>query len=270
MMIRLTFYTIIIWGMTSIQVSHARQQDPGQSADYSVQFQTGTARASEVFAKIGKLAGVTILADSTLDGDTLPFPKSDARITADNIEWIILQLLRLLPEGASWAKLYLPPPPDGKEWKGDDVVAYARAQAKLYGIVGKPGPAEIIEILSQKLPISRAKDVIAALNLKPVYVITGGRGNYTGTWTSTFGEMHLKQSGQRVTGTYTFSDGHIDGRIVGKTMQFKWEERDTGGLGLGIFMLSEDGNSIEGQWTSGAEDPHLSGSSWTGQRISRK
>jgi hypothetical protein len=82
--------------------------------------------------------------------------------------------------------------------------------------------------------------------------------------------MRLRQTGTHVTGTYTYQDGHIDGRIVSNTLQFTWEERASGGQGLGIFSLSDDGNSINGQWTSGADDPRLSGSSWTGSRISRK
>ena len=270
MMIRLTRYTIIIWCISSIHVSHASIQETGPSPGDPVQFQSGTARAAEVFAKVGKLAGVTILADSTLDGERLPFPRADVQITAENVEKIISSLLRMLPESTTWAKLYLPPAPEGKEWKGDDVVSYARAQAKLYGLVGKPGPEEVVEILSQKLPKSKAKEVISTLNLKPIYLITMGRGTFTGTWTSTFGEMQLRQSGQRVTGTYTYNDGHIEGRIVNNILRFTWEERASGGVGLGIFSLTDDGNSINGQWTSGDEDPRLSSSYWTGTRISRR
>jgi hypothetical protein len=223
----------------------------------------------DVLSYLGRKAGVIALAGSLAAKERARMPAADTKITPENVERYIQDLVKAMPEGATWAKLYLPAPPTGKEWTGDDVITFALAQAKLYGIVGAPRADEKVEIFSQLLPPDKAKNVISALNLKPVYVVTAGKGNFTGTWNSTYGEMVLRQSGRRVTGTYTFGHGEIEGTINRDTLQFRWIERDSGSSGTGEFILAKDGDSFRGPWGYDGRQDESPGE-WTGTRISRR
>ena len=229
--------------------------------------QDSTAPADEVLAAIGRKAGLLVLAESSVGRERVRKVPAGESITPANVEQWIAWVIKQLPPGSNFAKLYLPPPPDGKSWKGDDVIAFALAQAKLYGPVGAIHPEGIMEILSQKLSKEKAKPAIDALNLKPVYVVVLGPGNFTGVWSTTFGLMRLRQSGRHVTGTYTYSDGVIDGYVTNGVLKMRWLERDTNGKGPGEFTLADDGDSFTGTW---AYDETLDNtSSWTGKRLAR-
>jgi hypothetical protein len=127
----------------------------------------GTRPASEVLARIGQGAGVAVVADSTIT-ERVALPSAPA--TAATAEQQIAEVVKALPAGTKWAKLYLPAA-KGRAWNGDDVAAYALAQAKLFGTVGA-APAGSVEIMGQILPAAKAQEQIAALNLKPVYLVT--------------------------------------------------------------------------------------------------
>src|SRR5437870_6565646 len=112
--------------------------------------QDQTAPADEVLAVIGRKAGLIVVAESSVARERVRKVPAGESITAANIEQWIAWVVKQLPAGSNYAKLYLPPPPDGKSWKGDDVIAFALAQAKLYGPVGAIHPEGTVEILSQK------------------------------------------------------------------------------------------------------------------------
>jgi hypothetical protein len=128
----------------------------------------GTRPAADVLARIGQAAGVTVVADPTL-AQRVPLPGTAA--TPQNVERQIAEVVKALPAGTTWAKLYLPAPPNNRSWSWDEVAGYVQAQAKLFGAVG-PAPAGMAEILGQRVPAEKARDVIASLNLKPVYLVT--------------------------------------------------------------------------------------------------
>jgi len=224
--------------------------------------------ASEIAANLTRQTGISVYLDSRVAKEKVLWPAISEPVKAEKLLDEVERLAKALPQGAVWAKLYLPPPPAGKTWKGDDVLAYARAQAQLYGKVGAVED-ETVEILSQKLTPEKSKDVIAALNLKPVYIIALGRGTFAGVWNTTFGEMRLQQDGARVIGTYTSGGGEIQGVVSGNTLTFRWYERERGSGGPGVFTLSDDGESFTGQWAYDGSESE-STSTWTGTRISRR
>ena len=223
--------------------------------------------AVQVATHLSRVSGYAIYVDSRVARERIPMISTAADITAEKLEEHIKELIKSLPRGGGWAKLYLPPPPKGKVWKADEVVEMARAQARLYGIVGAVEP-ETIEILSVKLSPEKAKPVIEAMGLKPVYVITLGRGTFEGVWQSTYGEMRLKVMGSRVTGTYTTGDGLIEATVRGDFLQGRWFERQGSRGGPIELVLSEDGDSFNGRWSYQESPDSISG--WTGTRISRK
>jgi hypothetical protein len=133
---------------------------------------TGTRPAAEVLAELGRSAGVIVLADASVQG-RLAMPPGGA--TAESIEQQIADIVRVLPAGTTWAKLYVPAPANGR-WDAATVADFARAQARQLGTtVGAPTPAGTVEILGQRMPAARAQEHIAALNLKLVYLVTNPR-----------------------------------------------------------------------------------------------
>ncbi len=93
---------------------------------------------------------------------------------------------------------------------------------------------------------------------------------WAGTWDTSWGTMVLSQTGDSVSGTYTWDSGHIEGSVTGNVFSGLWSEAPSYNLpddaGTVVLTLSPDGNSITGNWRYG-----LSGDwdgSWTGTRIS--
>jgi hypothetical protein len=117
---------------------------------------------------MAKAANVQIVADSVSSAVVVTPPNS--KTTPANFEAQIDKLVSQLPSGATWAKLYLPDV-TGKTYSGDDLADYAVAEAKVFGSVGGALPAGTVEVLGQKLAPDKSAAVIAALNLKPVYLI---------------------------------------------------------------------------------------------------
>jgi hypothetical protein len=170
---------------------------------------------------LSKKSGVRVLASSSAQEETARMPAENEKVTAETVEGFIQFLVKNMPDGALYAKLYLPDPPKGKDWSADEVIAFAIAQSKLYGTVGTPRDDGKVEILSQLLAPDKAKEVISTLGLKPVYIVTMGRGNFTGVWNATFGQLTLRQSGGRVTGSYTTNQGEITGTVNGDVVRFR-------------------------------------------------
>jgi hypothetical protein len=129
----------------------------------------GTRPAAEVLAELGRSAGVIVLTDASVQG-RLTMPPGGA--TAETIEQQIADIVRVLPAGTTWAKLYVPAPANGR-WDPAIVADFARAQARQLGTtVGRPTPAGTVEVLGQRMSAARANEHITALNLKLVYLVT--------------------------------------------------------------------------------------------------
>jgi hypothetical protein len=80
----------------------------------------------------------------------------------------------------------------------------------------------------------------------------------TGIWKSSiFGEMKLRQSGNRVTGVYDCNDGQIEGVVEGSRYIYDWWEQAPGRpykkafkthRGDGYFDISKNGKRLTGKW----------------------
>jgi len=90
-------------------------------------------------------------------------------------------------------------------------------------------------------------------------------GVFGGEWETDFGYMALTQSGDEVTGGYESPEGEIAGKVIGNTLRFTWIQADR--KGSGKFILSEDGNSISGQWSHSVDPEAPPEGFWRGQRI---
>lgn len=84
-----------------------------------------------------------------------------------------------------------------------------------------------------------------------------GTYSWTGEWETSWGDMTLNQNGTKVTGTYTFDSGKIEGTVSGNVLTGTWSEspsyappRDAGEV---EFVMSTDGKSFTGKWRYGSE-----------------
>jgi hypothetical protein len=76
--------------------------------------------------------------------------------------------------------------------------------------------------------------------------------NFDGLWKSSYGRMRLKQSGQTVTGIYSYAGrSTINGTVApdGKTLDFSYNQPD-GEKGTGKFLLNDNATTFAGDWTS--------------------
>lgn len=88
---------------------------------------------------------------------------------------------------------------------------------------------------------------------------------FTGTWSTNWGPLEMTQKGSRVMGHYTGQfKGIIDGTVSGRRLDFTWSQPN-GEHGRGYFVMSDDGNSIDGMW--GMDDSDSDGGTWTGTRV---
>lgn len=94
------------------------------------------------------------------------------------------------------------------------------------------------------------------------------RFSVNGTYSSTWGNMVLRQSGAAVTGTYTHDQGHISGSLRGNVLTGTWTEapsrRPPNDAGDVKLTFSKDGRSFNGSYRYGSSGPMTGG--WTGSR----
>ena len=87
-------------------------------------------------------------------------------------------------------------------------------------------------------------------NGKRAFTETPNTAVWTGTWNTSWSgggaRMHLTQNGNRVTGTFEYKGGTIDGTISGNRLTGRWTQ--TNGSGTIDFIMSADGNSFTGNY----------------------
>ena len=104
----------------------------------------------------------------------------------------------------------------------------------------------------------------------PNFAALPARTSWTGTWTTTYGTMHLVQIGAFVSGGYAYSTppipGHLSGMVEGATLRLRWVEGAAGaGAGDAWFLMSADGKSFQGSWV---KDGDLTApNAWSGYRV---
>ncbi len=95
--------------------------------------------------------------------------------------------------------------------------------------------------------------------------------SWSGEWNTNDNgnKLYLTQTGNRVSGTYPFDEGRIEGRIVGNKLIGTWSEfptyqpnRDAGDI---EFTMSADGKSFTGRWRYGSNEEWRT-NVWNGTR----
>jgi hypothetical protein len=89
--------------------------------------------------------------------------------------------------------------------------------------------------------------------------------DYSGSWNTDWGTMQLTQTGNEVSGNYTYKSGRVSGTVTDGVMSGKWyqspsfsEPQDAGDL---MFYFTTDCNAFSGDWRYGTG---TAGSAWNG------
>ncbi|WP_395091597.1 hypothetical protein [Armatimonas sp.] len=128
---------------------------------------------SVIVRQLGQDSGQNVLVDSSLAA--LKAPALAKATTKENLEEQLDSLLRKLPDGTAWAKLYLPKPQEGKRYAADNLSRYAMAQAGLFG--GKVGASKpgMVEVMGRLMTQAEANPLIQKLDLVPYYILSNPR-----------------------------------------------------------------------------------------------
>jgi outer membrane protein OmpA-like peptidoglycan-associated protein len=94
----------------------------------------------------------------------------------------------------------------------------------------------------------------------------------TGTFSSSYGDFHMQQTGSAVNGCYEHANGLIEnGGFDGRVLRFTWTEGEEGGQrrgGPAIMIFSDDGQSFAGYWWNEGNTSGSPAGGWAGTRVS--
>lgn len=190
---------LLLTGTTSAVLA---QRNPNAGETNRNVPQKPTVPLATVLTAVTRATGIDVVADRSVAGEQVT--ELSRKPTAETIDDTSAEVVRSLPQGTVWAKLYLPTPKGRRGFDGNAVADYALAQAKLFGNVGGSTPAGTIEVMGQKVSGEQANAVAATLNLKPVYVILhpnrrdsgGGFGDWT-KWAGMTAEEKMQYAQQQ-------------------------------------------------------------------------
>lgn len=98
---------------------------------------------------------------------------------------------------------------------------------------------------------------------------SASQAQWTGRWSTNWGEMVLTQNGDTVTGTYTHKQGKINGTVKGNELIGTWSQypsyAEPNEKGEVVFTLYDKGSSFFGSWRYGTTGTMYGG--WTGRKI---
>ena len=92
-------------------------------------------------------------------------------------------------------------------------------------------------------------------------------GDVSGTYQTTYGQMHLLQQGTSVTGCYEHDGGLLTGGVDGRVMKLTWLEHDGAKRGPAVMVFSRDGANLYGYWWYQGSERSPPGV-WNGPKIS--
>ena len=94
----------------------------------------------------------------------------------------------------------------------------------------------------------------------------------SGTFSSSYGNFHMQQTGAAVNGCYEHNNGLIEnGGFEGRVLRFNWTEGEVAGPrhgGPAMLIFSDDGQSFTGYWWNEADKGAPSGE-WRGKRVAK-
>lgn len=143
--------------------SLAAAQTPAGSVP-ALRFNRATTK--EAAARLSQASGVLVVADKTVAAMPLTL-----EVPPGSLDAALTRLTATLPKGAVVKKVLLPAlAPGAKAPEGDIIAALVTAQESLAGGAATGAGEALIQ--GRRVPADKAAPLIAALDLKPVYLIT--------------------------------------------------------------------------------------------------
>jgi len=91
--------------------------------------------------------------------------------------------------------------------------------------------------------------------------------NISGTYSTDYGDFHIRQESTSLTGCYEYKEGVLSGGIEGRVLNFTWVEGES--RGPAIMVLSPDAKQLFGLWwNEGQTNGH--GGIWNGTKTSNE
>jgi hypothetical protein len=96
----------------------------------------------------------------------------------------------------------------------------------------------------------------------------------SGTFSSSYGNFRMQQTGTTVNGCYEWTNGLIEnGGFDGRVLRFTWTEGEVAGPrhgGPAMLIFADDGQSFTGYWWRDGSTSGGPAGSWLGKRVSRE
>ena len=102
--------------------------------------------------------------------------------------------------------------------------------------------------------------LLAAILLLPAPFRAAAAPENLGTFTTDFNDMVLYRDGNKVTGTYAYRNGRIEGTLSGHTLTGRWTQDNA--KGRIIFVFNDDFSSFTGKWSYNDNEPN---GKWNGK-----
>ena len=83
----------------------------------------------------------------------------------------------------------------------------------------------------------------------------------SGVFSTSFNDMVFSRNGDRVTGTYEYRNGRIEGTLKGHTLTGRWTQDNA--KGRLVFDFNEDFTAFTGKWSYNDDEPTSGG--WNGK-----
>lgn len=149
------------------QASSVRKK-PSVKALPALRFQNRT--ASDVATQLSKVSGTPVVVDRLLANVPITLAT-----TGGTLDSVLAKMTALLPKGVKTYRVMLPAlAPNAPLPDGEVVASLARAQEEMvYPVMGAKveRTTDSVNVLGRILPADKAEAVIAALDLKPVYLL---------------------------------------------------------------------------------------------------
>ena len=167
--------------------------------------------------------------------------------------------------------------PDGKTlasglWDYNIKLWDPRTGNPMATITGHTGPILSVAFSpnGKMLASASADNTIRVVNLTTVQLPSASPSppSFAGKWNVPTGPLELSVDEGKVTGSYSFFGGRVEGRLSGDGQTVTGTFTQTNGYSGGfVLKLSPDGYQIEGRRWAGTEQDPGTGDAWSGKRI---